>query len=160
MSSWASQVAQWVKICLQHRRRRQMWVQSLGWEYPLEENMATHSSILAWTTPCREEPDELQSMGSQRVGQDWSNWAYMLCPAITQLSSLSYFSLPFNSQNNFSPCIQISRINVIFDAVSKSTWDSWILSFVQNKSQSLKSLQVDLRFFFFFFNFILFLKFT
>ena len=42
-------------------------VQSLGWEDPLEKGMATHSSILAWTTPWREEPGTLQSMGSQRV---------------------------------------------------------------------------------------------
>ena len=42
-----------------------MWVQSLGWEDPLEEEMATHSSILAWEIPCREEPGRLQSKGSQ-----------------------------------------------------------------------------------------------
>ena len=43
-------------------------VQSLGWEDPLEEGMATHSSILAWSIPWTEEPDGLQSMGLQRVG--------------------------------------------------------------------------------------------
>jgi len=42
------------------------WVQSLGWEDPLEEDMATHSSILAWRIPI-EKPGGLQSMGSQRV---------------------------------------------------------------------------------------------
>ena len=41
--------------------------QSLGWENPLEEEMATHSSILAWKIPWTEEPSELQSMGLQRV---------------------------------------------------------------------------------------------
>ena len=46
-------------------------VQSLGQEDPLEEKMATHSSILAWEIPARtEEPGRLQSMGSQRVGHD------------------------------------------------------------------------------------------
>ena len=45
-------------------------VQSLGQEGPLEKRMATHSSILAWRIPCREEPVGLQSMGSQRVRQD------------------------------------------------------------------------------------------
>ena len=44
------------------------WVQSLGWEDPLEEEMATQSSILAWKIPWTEEPGELQSMGLQRVG--------------------------------------------------------------------------------------------
>ena len=43
---------------------------SLGWEDPPEEGMATHSSILAWGIPWREEPGGLQSMGSQRVGHD------------------------------------------------------------------------------------------
>ena len=45
-------------------------VQSLGWEDSLEEDMATHSSILAWRIPWTEEAGRLQSMGSQRVGQD------------------------------------------------------------------------------------------
>ena len=45
-------------------------VQSLGWEDPLEEGMATHSSILAWRIPWTEEPVELQSMRSQRVEHD------------------------------------------------------------------------------------------
>ena len=49
---------------------RETQVQSLGWEDPLEKEMATHSSILAWRIPWTEEPDGLQSMGSQRVGHD------------------------------------------------------------------------------------------
>ena len=50
-----------------------MWVWWLGWEYPLEEGMATHSSVLDWRIPWTEEPDG--STGSQRVGHDWSNFA-------------------------------------------------------------------------------------
>ena len=49
-----------------------MQVQSLGWEDPLEEGMATHSRILAWRIPWTEEPGGLQSMGSQRVRHDCS----------------------------------------------------------------------------------------
>ena len=49
---------------------QETWVQSLGWGDPLEEGRATHSSILAWRIPWTEESDELQSMGSQRVGHD------------------------------------------------------------------------------------------
>ena len=45
-------------------------VQSLGWEEPLEKEMATHSSILAWKISWTEEPGGLQSMGLQRVGHD------------------------------------------------------------------------------------------
>ena len=51
---------------------RETWVRSLGWEDPLEEGMATHSSILAWRIPWTEEPGGLQSMGSQRVGHNWA----------------------------------------------------------------------------------------
>ena len=64
---WASLVAQTVK------RLPTMWetqVQSLGREDPLEKEMATHSSILAWKIPWTEDPGSLQSMGSQRVGHD------------------------------------------------------------------------------------------
>ena len=49
---------------------RETRVQSLGQEDPLEKEMATHSSILAWKIPWMEEPGRLQSLGSQRVGHD------------------------------------------------------------------------------------------
>jgi len=45
-------------------------IRSLGWDNPLEEDMATHSSVLAWRLPWTEEPGGLQSIGSQRVGHD------------------------------------------------------------------------------------------
>ena len=57
-------VAQTVKNPL---AMRETWVQSLGWEDPLEEGMATHPNILAWRTPWTEESSRLQSMGSQRA---------------------------------------------------------------------------------------------
>ena len=50
----------------------EMWVRSLGREVPLEKEMATHSSILAWRIPWAEEPCRLQSMELQRVGHDWA----------------------------------------------------------------------------------------
>ena len=49
---------------------RETWVQSLGGEDPLEKEMVTHSSSLAWEIPQIEEPGRLQSMGSQRVGHN------------------------------------------------------------------------------------------
>ena len=49
---------------------QEIWVQSLGWEDPLEKEMATHSSVLAWRTPWTEEPGGLQSMGLHRVRHD------------------------------------------------------------------------------------------
>ena len=62
-----SLVAQMVKHLPTMRETR---VQSLGREDPLEKEMATHSSTLAWKIPWIEEPGRLQSMGSQRVGHD------------------------------------------------------------------------------------------
>ena len=49
---------------------QETWVRSLGWEDPLEKEMESHSSILAWKISWTEEPGGLQSMGSQRVGHD------------------------------------------------------------------------------------------
>ena len=63
-----SLVAQMVKN-LPPMRETCVW--SLGWEDPLEEGMATHCSILFWRIPMVEEPGSLQSIGSQRVRQDW-----------------------------------------------------------------------------------------
>ena len=64
---WASLVIQKERICLPVQ---EMWVRSLGQEDPLEKEMATHSSILAWRLPRTERPGGLQSMGSQRVRHD------------------------------------------------------------------------------------------
>ena len=49
---------------------REDWIQSLGWDHPLEEGMATHSSFLPGESPCTEEPGGLQSLGSQKVRHD------------------------------------------------------------------------------------------
>ena len=54
---------------------QEMWVWSLGWEYPLEEGVVIHSSILAWRIPWTEEPGGLNSVGSQRIRHNWSDWA-------------------------------------------------------------------------------------
>ena len=49
---------------------QETWVQSLGWEDPLEKEMAIHSGTIAWKIPWTEETGSLQSMGLQRVGHD------------------------------------------------------------------------------------------
>ena len=51
-------------------------VQALGWEDPLQKEVATHSSILSWEILWTEEPGMLQSIGSHRVGYDWSDLAH------------------------------------------------------------------------------------
>ena len=69
-------------------------VQSLGWEDPLEKGMATHSVFLPGESQWTEEPDGLQSMGSQRVGHDWvtSTLQYVLTIKM-HVSFHSYVSL-------------------------------------------------------------------
>ena len=64
---WLPRLAQRLKYL---PAMRETWVRSLGWEDPLEKEMATHSSILAWRIPLVEEPGGLQSTGSQRVRHD------------------------------------------------------------------------------------------
>ena len=63
----ASPVAQMVKNL---PARQETWVRSLGWEDPLQKEMATHSNILAWEIPSTGEPSRLQSIGWQRAGHD------------------------------------------------------------------------------------------
>ena len=85
---------------------QEIQVPSLGWEDPLKEEMATHSSILVWKIPWTEEPSRLLSMGLQRVGHDWVPeymhlfvyfWLLRVSIAARGLSlavaSRSYFSL-------------------------------------------------------------------
>ena len=60
---------------------KKRWVRSLGQEDPLDEEMATHSRILAWKIIWTEEPGRLQSMGSQRVRHDWITFTHSPCPA-------------------------------------------------------------------------------
>ena len=83
INDWACLVAQKVNNLPAVQETR---VRSLGWENPLEKEMATCSSILAWEIPWTEEPGGLQSMGSQRVRHDWGTNTSIL-PFFNQWSS-------------------------------------------------------------------------
>ena len=102
---------------------------SLGQEDLLEEGVATHSSILAWTIQCTEEPGELQSIGSQRVRHDWSNLACRQTPHLKLKSSVverlgwistrlgsgaqAFFLILGRSSYHIQPCILcISEMDV------------------------------------------------
>ena len=88
-------------------RKTQVW--SLSWEDPLEEDMATHFSILAWRIPWTEEPGGLQSMGLQRVQHDWAT------TKITQL--LFFFYLILKQISNilsFPACVLLILFTVCF----------------------------------------------
>ena len=84
LSSWSSLVAQTVKRLPAMQETR---VQSLGQEDPLEKEMATHYSTLAWKFSWMEEPGRLQSMRSQRVRYDWETSLHF-----TSLSQSSVFT--------------------------------------------------------------------
>ena len=94
--SWGSPVAQTVKSL---PAVQETWVRSLGEEYPLEKEMATHSNILAWKIPWTEEPSRLQSMGSQRVGHDWATSLSLF----SQYLSSSYLYL--TTKISWSSCL-------------------------------------------------------
>ena len=77
-------------------------VRSLIWEDTLEKEMATCSSVIAWKIPWTEEPNRLQSMGSQRVKCDWA----CICSLVLMLSKMSHHSVPhfFLIKNKKGPC--------------------------------------------------------
>ena len=79
---------------------QEMQVGSLGWEDPLEKEMATHSSILAWRTLWTEEPGGLPSMGLHRVRHDWSDLACMhaLEKEMATCSSILAWKIPWTEE--------------------------------------------------------------
>ena len=82
-----------------------MQIQFLGQEDPLEEGMATHSSILAWRMPWTEEPGRPQSIGSQRVGHYWETFTFCLIIFRMNLLVLKNFLFSFlQSIRIFTSC--------------------------------------------------------
>ena len=114
-------------------------VRSLGQEDSLEKGMATHSSILAWDIPWTEEPGGLQSIGSQRVGHNWSDLAW------SHFGESIWISLPYLRNTwraEWSPerhplvevgfqnslCIGSSKPELGISRMHTKIWCSWILS--------------------------------
>ena len=110
---------------------QETWVWSLGQEDPMEKEIATHSSILAWRTPWTEEPVRVQSMGSQRVRHEWARTslnlvsvAFMLCFLFTLL--LVLFLSPtlcfkFCWSFHFPLCSPLPRFS------NSLVWKIWIV---------------------------------
>ena len=94
-------------------------VRSLGWEDPLEKEMATHSNTLAWKIPWTEEPGGLQSTGSQRVGHDWATslslsfYLFGVSNTIKMLTSQSLFQFEVQDRRPHSGC---------YTDISGSSW--------------------------------------
>ena len=91
---------------------RETRVGSLGWEDPLEEEMATHSSTLAWRLLWTEEPGGLLSMGSHRVGHDWSDLACMhaLEKKMATYSSVLAWRIPGTEETGGLPSMGSHRV--------------------------------------------------
>ena len=66
---------------------QEAWVQSLGWEDPLQKGMGTHSNILAWRIPCTEEPGGIKSTESQRDRHDCVSNTFTVCIALLYSSN-------------------------------------------------------------------------
>ena len=125
-------------------------VQSLGQEDPLEEGMATHSSILAWRIPFTEEPGGLQSMGSQRIRHDLSDLACMQAPKYGNfLSNTSECSPPHYYLNVFSLIFNVLSYSILIQFPEMSSpYKPWFIrKLCQVTFKSIKQLLQPLAFF-------------
>ena len=93
--------------------RRQTLVRSLGWKDPLEEDTATHSSILSLRIPWTVEPGGLPSMGSQRVGRDWRDLAQIRDVLIPCFCHRSHLCL--------TPCSTNHEVSSLADGTRQSS---------------------------------------
>ena len=107
MQSWirASLMAQWWRLCLPMQETQ---VQSLSQEDPLEKDMTTHSSILAWKIPWAEKPGGLQCMGLLGLGHEWAQHTH------TQSFPVTFAQASLSFQNIFLP------VKLVF--LSLQTW--------------------------------------
>ena len=124
----SSQIAQWVKNLSAMQKTQETQVQSLSWEDHLEKGLATHSSILAWRIPWTVESDRLQSIRSQRIRQDWSDWA----------------------KHSTAYCIFLSCIKMmLFEWLHDKSWKVWRWSLFEDdttfKMFRLTTIQIPTR---------------
>ena len=110
------------------------WVRSLGQEDPLEKEMAPHSSILAWEIPWTEEPGRLQSMGSQRVRQDWMTFTFTFFPSQRPMESMQ---LSHNTMIIASEGTGVYISNSLH--IAMEPWPSWNCTTMFFKKKKLKS---------------------
>ena len=128
----------WVMSLVAQRVKRlpamqETWVQSLGQEDPLEKEMATHSSTLAWKILWTEKPGRLQSMGSQRVGHDWVtslSFTFFLIGIKTLWISLWIFILHHSIYYLFFFGILIICIFYLFMLASTVNFNLALIAFI------------------------------
>ena len=117
MASWVAQTAKNLPAM------RDTWARSLGWEEPLKEGVATHSSVLAWRIPWTEERGGLQTMGSQRVGHDWAANAFTPYPIQSHFWRSCPHPYPFSSFHHFPGLLQALPAHCTESASAKVTSD-------------------------------------
>ena len=118
---------------------QETWVQSLSREDPLEESIATQSSVLACRIPWTEEPGRLQSIGSQRVGHDWSNLAYTRAHTDNPQNSVSSLDLSPNSKLVYLVDISSSSLDVFSRKIERYVWKTELL--IPMNTSSISSSQ-------------------
>ena len=127
---------------------QETWVQSLGWEDPLEKEMAIHSSTIAWKIPWTEEPGSLQSMGLQRVGHNWATSLTYLRLYLSILGHTWSFSVMnlWNSQmNQWTYKHIIFSWNTMWDRQRKALKYLWLIlvDVWQKTKNSVKQLSFN-----------------
>ena len=95
--------------------KQETWVRSLGRKDPLKNEMSTHSSILAWETPWREEPGGLQTMGSQRVGHD-------LATKQQQIISNTKMGKKYKNWATYSITKYVGKQVLLHTAIGETKW--------------------------------------
>ena len=113
-------------------------VRSLGQEDPLEKEMATHSSTLAWKIPWTEDPDRLQFMGSQRVRHDRATSLSLFFTALANLHCEAQFKcliliwgfINFPIKNGLGKCGLGEPLQIVFCTIITSLFSKEILQFI------------------------------
>ena len=126
---------------------QEMWFQSLGQEDPVEEEMTTHSSILAWKIPQTEEPGRLQSVGSQRVRHDstqawthglreyWTDFALHMLWKWKPLNSnsLIFYDFIFRKTNYENYCLKTNESKALLESSVNATQVAFICAVLWHK---------------------------
>ena len=126
----ASQAAQWQRTLLPIQ---EMWARPLGWEDPLEKEMATHSSTLVWEIPWTEEPGRLPSTGSQRVRHNSATKEQQSVYMSTPLSHLPHPLLPLR-------CPQVHPLHQCLYLCPPDRFISTITQYICIQGSSVQSL--------------------
>ena len=131
----ASLEAQTVK-CMPAMQETGVWSQ--GWEDPLEKEMATHSSILAWRIPRTKEPGELQSMGSRRVRHDWAT-SLSFSFLKSSKNSVTFCCVLFFPKMNHLWCIIIQVVPININIIKSKNKQEQVNILCPSKLLNLRS---------------------